>query len=279
MIKAKTYERFSSDLQTDKSIEDQRRICNDLCQRFGWTVVADIADHGISGESSLRPGFQKLLEGIRNREFDIIVAESLDRLSRDQEHVAHLFKRAKYAGIKIFTVSEGEINELHIGMKGTMGQLFLTDLAKKTHRGLTGVALKGKCAGGKTYGYDVVIKHDEHGERVRGDRTVNEMEASIVKRIFKEYIAGSSPKAICVRLNKEGVVGPRGGAWGQSTINGNRRRGTGILNNELYIGRQIWNRRQFRKHPDTEKRTARDRDQSEMVIVEVPEFRILEQDL
>src|SRR5208283_341693 len=45
-------------------------------------------------------------------------------------------ERLKFAGITLFTLAEGEISELHIGLKGTMNALFLKDLAEKTRRGL-----------------------------------------------------------------------------------------------------------------------------------------------
>jgi len=57
-----------------------------------------------------------------------------------------------------------------------------------------------------------------------------------VRRIFRDYAAGAAPRAIAVALNRESVPGPRGSAWAQSTINGNRQRGTGILNNEIFTG-------------------------------------------
>lgn len=59
----------------------------------------------------------------------------------------------------------------------------------------------------------------------------------MVRRIFRAYLDGQSPNKIADQLNREGVPGPRGGLWDKSTIHGNPKRGTGILNNELYIGR------------------------------------------
>ena len=64
-----------------------------------------------------------------------MLAESLDRFSRDQEDTAGLFKRLTFAGVNIVTIAEGDITYLHIGFKGTMNALFLKDLAEKTHRG------------------------------------------------------------------------------------------------------------------------------------------------
>ena len=63
-----------------------------------------------------------------------------------------------------------------------------------------------------------------------------------MRRIFEDYAVGVSPRAIAKTLNAEGMPGPSGRTWGPSTIHGNRQRGTGILNNELYIGRLVWNR-------------------------------------
>jgi hypothetical protein len=69
-----------------------------------------------------------------------------------------------------------------------------------------------------------------------GEREIEPTEASIVQRIFREFIAGHSPKQIAKMLNREGISGPFGGKWSPSTIHGNPKRGTGILNNEFYIG-------------------------------------------
>ena len=74
-------------------------------------------------------------------------------------------------------------------------------------------------------------------------------QAAIVRRIFAEFVAGVSPKAIAKALNAEGIPGPAGAAWSPSTIHGNPKRGTGILNNELYVGRLVWNRQRFVKDP------------------------------
>jgi DNA invertase Pin-like site-specific DNA recombinase len=101
----------------------------------------------------LRPGVQSLLQDAQRGKFDIVLAEALDRDSRDQADVATLFKHLRFAGVQIVTLAEGEISELHVGLKGTMNALFLKDLAAKTHRGLRGRVEKGKAGGGLCYGY------------------------------------------------------------------------------------------------------------------------------
>jgi len=100
-----------------------------------------------------------------------------------------------------------------------------------------------------------------------------------VRRIFEDYVNGKSPRAIATALNAEGIPSPRGGQWNASTINGNKARRNGILHNELYIGYLTYNRQSFRKDPETGKRQARPNPPSEWEMVEVPELRIIDDDL
>ena len=281
--RAAIYARYSTDMQREASIGDQIRICQERADKEGWQVHQCYTDHGQSGASLLRPGVQMLMADAQSGKFDIVIAESLDRLSRDQEDIAGLYKRMRFAGVQIITLSEGEISELHIGLKGTMGALYLKDLADKTRRGLRGRVENGKSGGGNAYGYDVVKQIGKDGEPVRGDRKINEFEAGIVRRIFNEYASGKSPRAIAQKLNAEGVPGPSRrhskSGWGPSTIHGNRQRGTGILNNELYIGRLVWNRLRYIKDPDTGKRVSRLNPESDWITQDVPELRIVDQDV
>ena len=159
-----------------------------------------------------------------------------------------------------------------------MNALFLKDLAEKTHRGLRGRIEDGKSAGGLCYGYRVV-KALNGGTITTGEREIEPAEAAVVERMFREFIAGVSPKQIAKNLNREGVPGPFGGLWSPSTIYGNAKRGTGILNNELYVGRLVWNRLRYVKNPDTGKRVSRLNPTSEWMSREVPDLRIVPDDL
>ena len=279
MIKAAIYARYSSDLQRDASIEDQIRTCTERAKANGWHIFHTYTDHALSGASMMRPGLQIMLQHAQEGKFDVVVAEALDRLSRDQADIATMYKRFQFANVLMHTLSEGDISNLHIGLKGTMNALFLKDLADKTRRGLRGRIEKGKSGGGLTYGYDVVRRVGEGGEVTTGERAINEEQADIVRRIFKEYAAGRSPKQIVVRLNAEGVPCPSGKAWGPSTVYGNRERGTGILNNELYIGTMVWNRLRYIKDPDSGKRVSRLNPQEAWITKPVPELRIVNDEL
>ena len=276
-MRAVIYARYSTDLQREASIEDQVRICGKRISQEGWQLTATYSDAASSGASRLRPGYQKLLEDARNGVFDVVVAEALDRLSRDQEDVAALFKQLRFQGIRLITLAEGEISELHVGLKGTMNALFLRDLALKVHRGLEGRVRQGRSGGGLCYGYDVVREHDGRGDSIHGGRRINEPEATVVRRIFAEFATGRSPRAIAARLNGEHIAGPRGRPWSDTTIRGHALRGTGILHNELYIGRLVWNRQRYVKDPHSGKRLARLNPASEWLITEVPELRIVDQ--
>lgn len=101
-MKVAVYARYSSNNQRDASIEDQFRACRLHAEKQGWQITREYSDHAISGASLLlRPGIQRLILDAHSGRFQILLAEAMDRLSRDQEDIAGLFKRMVYAGIKI----------------------------------------------------------------------------------------------------------------------------------------------------------------------------------
>jgi site-specific DNA recombinase len=272
MTRVATYARYSSDQQRAASIADQQRLLREHCAREGWTIVAEFTDAAMSGATNQRPGYQAMMRTAFAGDVDVVLAESLDRFSRDQEDTAALYKRMRFVDVRIITVSENVIGPLHVGLQGTMNAMYLDGLGEKTHRGQEGNVLKGKIAGGNSYGYRVMTGR-------LGERELDEAQAAIVRRIFTEYVDGVSPTRITRALNAEGVSGPRGIAWTPSTIHGQPRRGTGILNNELYVGRLVWNRLKWVKHPDTRKRLCRLRPREAWKVVDVPQLRIISDEL
>ncbi|MFD2174839.1 recombinase family protein [Rhodobacter lacus] len=97
--------------------------------------------------------------------------------------------------------------------------------------------------------------------------------------LYARYAEGLSPKKIAKMLNLEGIAAPRERYWSASTIRGNRERGTGILNNELYVGKQVWNRLTYAKDPGTGKRISRLNPDEAWEITDVPDLRIIDDDL
>lgn len=279
--RAAIYARYSSDLQNPNSVRDQIANCRELARRKGWRVVAEYSDEAMSGSRSDRPDFVRLSNDLAAGAFDIVLAESLDRISRSMKDTAEFYNVASFHGIGIHTVDAGEIDKLRIGITSTMAEMFLDNLRTKTHRGLKAQVEAGKSGGGRAYGYASEAASTD--SESRGGLTIVPDEAEIIRRIFRDYANGISPMKIAAALNREGVPAPRArsgsGHWMQNTINGNAQRGTGILNNELYIGRRVWNRLEYRKNPATSKRVSRLRPESEWVRQELPELRIVPQEL
>ena len=218
------YARYSSDLQNAASIEDQVRLCRERLDQDQIEVRDVFIDRAISGSAlQTRSGIQALLDEVARGSVDVVISEALDRLSRDQEDIARIYKRLRFAQVTLMTLAEGEINELHIGLKGTMNALFLKDLANKTRRGQRGRVEAGKIPGGKSYGYRLVPTFNPDGTVNRGEREIIEDEARIIRRIFEHYVGGKTARQIAADLNKEGIASPRGGSWNASTINGNKK--------------------------------------------------------
>jgi DNA invertase Pin-like site-specific DNA recombinase len=278
-LRAVIYARYSSDNQRDASIDDQLRVCRTRVDRDGWTLVNTYADHAISGGTMLRPDYQAMLAAMQAGAFDVVVAESLDRFSRDMEHIAAFFKQSVFRDVRIHTLAEGDISELHVGLKGVMGALYLKDLADKTRRGLEGRIHAGRCTGSPPYGYAVVRKMRDDGELDRGLREIDAAAASVVRRIFSDYAAGTSPCRIARTLNAEGIPGPGGGIWYDTSIRGREKRRDGILRNALYAGTNVWRRRLTLKDPTTGARLRRDANPDSFITAEVPELRIIDDEL
>src|SRR5215831_20296258 len=74
LARAVIYARYSTELQSDTSVDDQVRLCRDFIQRQGWLHLQVYSDRAMSGASPLRPGYQRLLEDARADRFDIVVA-------------------------------------------------------------------------------------------------------------------------------------------------------------------------------------------------------------
>ena len=199
------YARYSTDLQSAASIDDQLFKLKEHAHQQNWNLAGTYSDAATSGASMMRPGLQTLLQDATASKFDTLLCEALDRLSRNQADIARIYEQLSFNGIKIITLAEGAISELHIGLKGTMNALLLKDLAAKTRRGLEGRVRAGKSGGGKSYGYNIPVRFDEKGERLTGDMVIDAEEASIVTRIFEMYASGLSPRAIAHTLNGDGI--------------------------------------------------------------------------
>jgi site-specific DNA recombinase len=163
--------------------------------------------------------------------------------------------------------------------------LYIRELAKKVHRGVEGLALRGLHTGGRCFGYRSVpvedsTKTDTYGRPlITGVRLeIDESQASIVRRIFTDYAAGDSIKTVAKRFNAEGVVSPlpyrgqRHPSWAPSAI-------SVMLHNDRYRGTVIWNRTRKVRDPRTGRRVQRLRPQTEWKIQEAPHLRIVSEEV
>ena len=279
-MKSTIYARYSTDKQRESSIDDQVRLCRNRAESEGFDVTSVYSDDGVSGSMPVarRSNGGRLIADALSNRFDVLLVESLDRLSRDQVEQESIIRRFEHRGIIIIGVSDGydsrmDGRKIMRGVRGLINELYLDDLRHKTHRGQEGQVARGFLAGGKSYGYNI-IKTDA-GSRPE----INEKEAHWVKWIFTKYSEGWSARKIAVELNRQCIPSPRSGTWAVSGIYGSPAKGCGILNNEMYVGRYIWNRSQWVKDPDTGARQRICRPESEWKITEMPELRIVDDSL
>jgi DNA invertase Pin-like site-specific DNA recombinase len=260
-VRAALYARFSTDKQSDSSIDDQLRVCERLAATHGFTVIRRFSDAAISGGTINRPGYQAMLEAARHRDFEVIVAEDCSRLWRLLAEQAP--RLAELADLDIHVVTHDldtrqESAAILGAVNGAMAEAYRREIARRTRRGLEGRARQKKPTGGKTYGF-------------AGDE-IDPEQAPVVLEIFQRYAAGETQRAIAVDLNRRGIPSPGAtwkrreratdGKWRVSAIHA-------MLRNERYIGRVIWNRcRWVRSASDSSKRKRIENPRSEWIVRE-----------
>lgn len=247
------YARYSTDKQSEASIDDQFHACRFYAASKGWTVGQCYEDEGISGAAlGNRPGVQALLRDLQSG--DVLLLTDLSRLARSQD-LAPLVTRLRHRGVRVIGVQDGFDSDartarMQAGLSGIMSEEFRAMVADRTRLALEQRARDGRSTGGKALA-----------------------DAGLVQEIFGRFAAGESMKAIASDLNARGVPSPgatwkrekrrKDGRWLVSTLHA-------ILHNERYAGREVWNRSQWLRDPDTGKRTRVDRPESEWVVREVP---------
>lgn len=281
-LRVAIYARYSSDLQNPSSIEDQVALCRRLTEEHfpNASRVQIFKDAALSGSNMLRPGLIALLEDVAALQVDLIVSEGLDRISRNLGDLARIHQVCRNANVRIWTSHEGEVGDLHIGFKGTMNALFLKDLKDKIRRAHRARAADGRAPAGLSYGYRV--KRDGRGDGgkfVNGLREIDEVQATVVRRIFQDMAAGLPVRSIVKSLNDEAIPSPGGGRWAMNSILGAASRGQGILHNELYRGVLVYNRTRKVIDPQTGRAKYVANPEAEWVRTPVPELRIVDDEL
>ena len=280
-----SYARYSTDHQNETSIDDQVALNERCATRHGDVISNDLKfdDAARSGGTiHHRTGFARMMEAAKRKSFSSLYVENISRLSRDPADVQEVLRQFKFLGIQIIESATGErLDIINATVKGLAAHLMRIQSAQSVHRGLHGIVTSGRSAGGRAYGYRSIPRPPRSAaDPDRGGIVeINAAEAEVVRDIFARYAAGETPRAIAEHLNKKGVAAPRGKRWQASCINGTRKRGSGILNNELYRGIRVWNKNEMLSDPNTGNRISKPRPVSEQVRSSVPHLRIVEDQL
>ncbi|MBA4092287.1 MAG: recombinase family protein [Sphingobium sp.] len=274
------YARYSSDLQNSRSIADQIALCRDRAAHEGWQIIDTFTDEAISGAAGIgedqRPGLNALLSRIERGGVDQVLAESTSRIARHQGDGFAIRDQLSYFGVRLFTVSQGEIDEIKGWVQGFLDSQARKDIAFNVKRGQRGTVRSGRSPAGLAYGYRKANRLDDRGELVRGLRSIDDDQAEIVRRIFAEYARHRSTRQIAAGLNDDGIPGPTGGTWRASTIGGDRQRKNGILQNRIYIGKIVHERTSKVADPRTRKERIRPNPEADWIEADAPELRIVD---
>lgn len=220
------YAKYSSERQTEQSIEGQLRVCHEFAEAENILIVEEYVDRAISGTTDHRPQFQRMIKESKRLDIDYIIVYKLDRFARNRYDSAIYKARLKQNGIRLLSAMEkitdspeGIIME---GLLEAMNEYYSAELSQKIKRGMRENVIKGKTTGGNiALGYRIGV--DKRLE-------INPEQAVIVQKIFEMYSQGHTYANIINELNSLGYKTSRGNAFNKNSI-------SRILSNERYIGR------------------------------------------
>lgn len=289
------YARYSSDMQSPTSARDQierikyllgrgevpTRLYSDAEIKINSKWV--LTDEAISGKIAGRYGYQAILDGIRQKAFQILIVDDLSRLTRSLGNLLGLYDLLKHYDVELVSVtdrvSSADPNaRTFFTFKGMVADFGNEAHAGRTIRGLQSRALDDFSTGQKPYGYgsEATKREMRKGREVLSHFRIFVLpqEAEVIRRIFQLYSEGNGKVAIAKTLNREGVPPstPRGTVWQIGPIDK-------ILGNEKYIGRWIFGRYFESRDPETGRRVRKQRMRSEWIVKEREDLRIVPQEL
>ncbi len=223
MKTAVIYARYSSDSQTEQSIEGQLRVCEEYAQKNNILILNTYIDRAMTGTNDNRPDFQRMIKDSSRKEWNYVLVYKLDRFSRNKYETAIHKKTLKDNGVKVLSAMENipdtpEGIILESLLEG-MNVYYSAELSQKVKRGMRETRLKGFYqGGGLPYGYKVV------------DRKVviDETRAETVRFMYDSYSKGITVKTMIAELTAKGIL-YKGKPFAPNTV-------YGILGNEKYSG-------------------------------------------
>ena len=195
-MKAVIYARFSSEGQTENSIEGQLRECKEYAERHNMTIIDTYIDRALSAKTDNRPEFLKMISDSARKQFDIILVWKLDRFARNRVDSATYRAILKRNGVRVVSakenISEGPEGIILEAMLEGMAEYYSAELSVKVKRGQKENALKCKANGGNVpFGYKV--NAERHYE-------IDPLTAPIVLEIFTRYADGQTVNEIIAEL-------------------------------------------------------------------------------
>ena len=154
------YARYSSDRQTEQSIEGQLRVCHEYAERNDYVVIREYIDRAISGTTDNRPEFLRMIEDSKRRDFEFVLVYQLDRFSRSRYDSANYKMKLKKNGVRVLSARENISDDasgiLMESVLEGMAEYYSAELAQKVKRGMKETRIKGNFTGGYIiYGYKV----------------------------------------------------------------------------------------------------------------------------
>ena len=200
MKTAVIYARYSSDSQTEQSIEGQLRVCQQYAKNNDILIVDTYIDRAMTGTNDLRPDFQRMIKDSSKKQWDYVIVYKLDRFSRNKYETTIHKHTLSNNGVKVLSAMENipdtpEGIILESLLEG-MNQYYSAELSQKVNRGLRESYIKGQFTGGvQIYGYEVKDKKNY----------IHPVEGEIVKEIFDKYSKGITAVLIAEDLKKRGI--------------------------------------------------------------------------
>lgn len=278
------YGRRSTDEHQMASMEVQTEEGRRYIAKQGGTLKPEhiFLDDAISrAEFKKRPGLIALLNAANAKQFDAVIVRDESRLGGDTFRSGLIIQDLLESGIRLFYFYSdeevrcgGAVDKFMIAARSFAAELEREKTAQRTHEHLLTKARRGLVVGGRVFGYsNVEIK--EGDRRVRVEYRINEVEAKIVREIFRRYADGDGLRTIAQDLQRRGIPAPRAG-----------RRGTGVwsyssiremLRRDRYHGHIVWGKHEKTYRGGTKVRIRRQSDQ--WVKLDVPELRIVDDEV
>ena len=268
-LRAALYRRFSSDVQNERSVERQTADLEKVAPRLNLKLDKQLyfEDRGRTATTLFeRPGLTRdLLGAVEKGLVDVVLVEHTDRLARKGADSYWLFEQFKFHNVKVYT-PKGEVTDIQLAFESYQNQADSEKTSFRVRSGHSDAAREGLIPHAAPYGYDDVP--GQPGRKIK-----NPSEVAIINRIALETASRKSPRKIAFDLTRDGVPSPSGGdAWTFQTI-------IKILHNPLYVGVYVRNRVRKIRNPNNGKRIPRAAPVEDLVKVDMPHMRIVDQDL